>query len=170
MNAPLIRAYLAPGSAHDMERQRRAIAAYVEGKGFDPLKSEGYIATLETTDIMPAKSILILPDLAALGSYPTIIEQAINSFIGRGVSVHVLSLGGPAEMHLLAIREALAATGKLEAENAKLRDTLQKQSASHAKEMELFERELMGAVIAKYGLPQNERLLPDFKAKQENPA
>jgi DNA-binding XRE family transcriptional regulator len=152
----------------ELTRLRNAMSNYAVGRGWPTYKAEdgltlpgsvfadegsGDGAILKSAmKLLQAGDILLLPDIKSISMRPSVQQETILSLLGRGVKVHVLSLSGPVDNHLLALREAWEATLPIERE----RDAIERRAALREKqiekEQEAYATELTARMAERFGV------------------
>jgi DNA-binding XRE family transcriptional regulator len=160
MNTPHLIAYCPLQDTQAQGYLEVAIREYVKSKGWPSLQSDNFAIdergdgeTLRTSlKLLQGGDVLLLPNVASISIRPSIQEQTILGLLGRGVRVHVLSLGGGIEPHLLALREAWDATLPLERERDAIERRAQLREKQIAKENAEFEADIVARMAERFGV------------------
>jgi hypothetical protein len=132
----------------------------VKGKGWPSLQSDNWSfddkgdgETLRTSlRMLEAGDVLLLPTVASISERPSIQERTLLGLIARGVRVHVLSLGGSIEPHLLALREAWDATLPLEQERDAIERRAELREKQLVNEQSEWETEIVARMAERFGV------------------
>jgi len=157
-------------AANEQDRIEKAFVSYATSRGWPEMKSENWaigVAIEEAVARLSAGDVLLLQSIAHISEKPSVQERIILTCIANGVRVHVLSLSGPIEPHLLALSEAWFASKAIEAARdlteAKMVQLVKKQE----KDMAEFENEVMSNMAVRFGV---QNLLKGFdRSEQSNP-
>jgi len=149
-----------------------AVKAYVLSKGWPSLQSNNWSkdetgdgSTLKAAlSMLQAGDILLLPDLASISDRPSIQESTLLGLLAQGIRVHVLSLNGPLEPHLFALREVWSSTRPLEVDRDALTRKYELREAQIERDRVEFENEFSDRMAKRVGwrtMSQPEEVAPE---------
>jgi DNA-binding XRE family transcriptional regulator len=144
----------------ELARLEAAMKAYAVTRGWPKLLSDNWAD--ETSDdgamlqgavqFLRAGDLLLLPDLISISDRPSVQEATILSLIAAGVRVHVLSLNGPVEQHLLALREAWDAGKAIERGRDEIERKMQRREEAIEKEQAEYEADIVQRMAERFGV------------------
>ncbi len=101
-----------------------------------------------------AGDVLIVPSFATLADDVTARIEGVRRLIGKGVALHILECGGDVGPILSVLEIAFADAIRREADMEKLRQSHAREIAELQGSNAQFERELVAAIVGRYGLPK----------------
>jgi DNA-binding XRE family transcriptional regulator len=149
-----------PGMDHRSARATRteAVEAYAKARAWPVPQSQNWAGDLSTAiSTLERGDILFVPDLLAVSPKPSEQESILLSLIAKGVNVHILSLNGSVEPHLLSLREVWQAAQAIEREMDAALKQMEKERRDMAEEMEAYQNEVVVAMVEKWGVPPSLR-------------
>jgi DNA-binding XRE family transcriptional regulator len=135
----------------ERKRLKTAMGQYVSSRGLPEPSfiSDGLQEAIASS--LQRGDVLLLPSLASLGATPSQQEASLLQAMSIGVSVHLLSLMSPVEVHMAGIREGWAAAASLEQELTLMRERMAKREEQFQEEMEAFQDEVYERATKAFG-------------------
>jgi DNA invertase Pin-like site-specific DNA recombinase len=142
-----------------IERQRDAMRLYAQGQALPRVPSDNFFEEASPGPMLDAAlfrlspgDVLLIPRLSSLGERPSKQEQTVRTLIAKGVQLHVLSLHGRIEPHLLGLTEVWSTAKAIEFQRDHMEQRMKRREQQIADEQQEFENALVARMSEKFGV------------------
>src|SRR5262249_35096267 len=141
--------------------EEKSLARYAELQGWTGVQWVPPTSSLDQmARSMSAGDIALVSNLDALDPRPSKQEQTVMDLFARGVSLHVLSLNGAIDAHILPLRQTWATAKRFEAQYDALVVRMDRREVEMKQEMDAFESEVVAQMAQRFGVKTLMQNLP----------